>query len=853
MPDTQSKLEREELEKKARERRDALEILDLLSLPVDGDSKLPSVKPGHWIETQQKFKSNREDLQVVVVGGVERGTELARIPGTDVINEYTRRTSLPKGQTKTVDLNYFIPFSGKQDDPYDFSGTVSSQLKLRTELLSWPLMTPISQAPGTTPANELKDHEYQLCVLSPQPLGYEFLTVLDAVYWRGDDLMQDDRVRSYFVSLVKPVDNKYPFPTSMLTMTSMAVMVWDDVSVDSLSFDQQNAIVDWLHWGGQLIINGPNSWSRLQSSFLSPYLPATSAETAEFNSVDFAEISKTWVTRDREAPGKIEPLEIVGPSVSGLKFSLNERGGWLPGSGELVAESSVGRGRIVLTAFSLREPRINRWKYFSSFFSSGLLRRAPRTILLDAQTRSPYQTWAPPYSGRERDARMHSNLRILSRDLPLSNPDARSASTAPDATTLAESQNAKEVESQSEIQFNSPGDQQSDSREEVRWGGSSAAWNDFSGFSFEVLAALKSAAGIELPSRQTILYLLAGYLAILVPVNWVVFKLIGRLEYAWLAAPVLALLGVVVVTKVARLDIGFARRTTEISLLELHGAHPRGHLTQYIALYTSLSTNYAIEFPENGSVALPLGDIAHVRRRAVAEVRNLRTNYGRSDGVTLEPLTVYSNSTEMIHAEQMVNLEGSLLLGATSNGQDAVKNETGLNLKGAVMVRCASLGDIEVSWVGDLETGKSAPLVYTSPNSETVWDNWNRNLSTQLEKPLESRIGEESLWIGGLLRELVHKTPLVAGQTRLIAYTDDRPGDLKVTPSEDQFDGRCVVVAHLSPARLGDVKPDVLIMSRSGGVESVAGEEQGEVGSTQTDPTAPPTEAAEIEEFPRQN
>jgi hypothetical protein len=99
-----------------------------------------------------------------------------------------------------------------------------------------------------------------------------------------------------------------------------------------------------------------------------------------------------------------------------------------------------------------------------------------------------------------------------------------------------------------------------------------------------------------LPSRSTIVQLLAGYLICLVPLNYLLFRSMRRLELAWLAAPILALGAVVVVTKVAQLDIGFARRTTEIAVLELHEGHPRGHLTQYVALYTSLSTNYAIEF-----------------------------------------------------------------------------------------------------------------------------------------------------------------------------------------------------------------------------------------------------------------
>ena len=316
-PDGAEQLTREELEKRAREQRDSLEMSELLSLPTDSGTKILTAKPGHWIETRQQYKSNRDDLQVIAVGNVGRGKEPAIIPDTDIVNEATRRTSLPRGQAKTVDLQYFVPNSGKKTDLFDLGSAPSNQLNFRTELLTWPLQTPILQSPDIKPANELREYEFHLAVLSPQPLGYEFLSSLDAVYWRGEGLLDDERIRSYFVSLVKPENNNYAFPHSMLTMTSVAVVVWDDVSPDDLSSGQQVALVDWLHWGGELLISGPSSWSRLQNSFLSSYLPAASAEVVEFETSDFAELSSTWTTDDRSAPGESEPLTIMSPKIGG--------------------------------------------------------------------------------------------------------------------------------------------------------------------------------------------------------------------------------------------------------------------------------------------------------------------------------------------------------------------------------------------------------------------------------------------------------------------------------------------------------------------------------------------------------
>jgi hypothetical protein len=359
--------------------------------------------------------------------------------------------------------------------------------------------------------------------------------------------------------------------------------------------------------------------------------------------------------------------------------------------------------------------------------------------------------------------------------------------------------------------------------EAMAWGRGGSAWSDYSGLAYQAAATLRSAAGIDLPSRKTIVLLLAGYLICLVPLNWLVFRLMGRLEFAWMATPVLAVLAVGVVMRVARLDIGFARRTTEVSLLEIHGDYQRAHLTQYMALYSSLSTNYSLDFPENDSAALPLGNLARVQRRAVAETRTLRTNYGRSRGVTLEPLTVYSNSTEMVHAEQIVELGGGLVLGETADRSPALKNETGLDLKGVLIMRRSTGERVTVAFVGELPTGSSARLEFQSLEGSSFRTFWDSSPVTALsyvpaalpDKGQDTKFSSnDSLSVGGMLHEAVRKTPLMPGQTRLFGYTDDRIGGLEVQPAEDQFDGRCIVIAHLTPQALGDIRPDKNIMSR---------------------------------------
>ncbi len=111
------------------------------------------------------------------------------------------------------------------------------------------------------------------------------------------------------------------------------------------------------------------------------------------------------------------------------------------------------------------------------------------------------------------------------------------------------------------------------------------------------------------------------YLLILVPINYLVFRLLGRLEYAWLAVPLIAIGGAVWVARAARLDIGFARSQTEIALLELQPNYQRGHLSRVVAIYNSLSSTYDIEFKTIDGAAAPIWSGSSDSKRSGAVFR----------------------------------------------------------------------------------------------------------------------------------------------------------------------------------------------------------------------------------------
>ena len=92
---------------------------------------------------------------------------------------------------------------------------------------------------------------------------------------------------------------------------------------------------------------------------------------------------------------------------------------------------------------------------------------------------------------------------------------------------------------------------------------------------------MHEAAGVEVPGSSFVVLCLVAYLTTLVPLNWLVFRTLGRVEWAWIAAPIIAIAGTWVIVQRARLDIGFVRAHTEIGILEQQPEHPRAHLSRY--------------------------------------------------------------------------------------------------------------------------------------------------------------------------------------------------------------------------------------------------------------------------------
>ncbi len=235
----------------------------------------------------------------------------------------------------------------------------------------------------------------------------------------------------------------------------------------------------------------------------------------------------------------------------------------IEGADGLVASIPIGNGSVAMTMFPLSDDAFVRWRGFSSFINGAVLKHPPRTWVA-LQMEGEYK-WTGKWFGREGDPEMSTTVRLLTRD---GRRMSMMQKTRPSETEI----------SKQEVNSDGVGNRAR----------SVGSWNDESVLSSSAIDSLTAASGITVPKVGFIIKLLAGYLLVLVPLNWLVFRLIGRVEYAWVAVPVIAIIGATVVAKSVQLDIGFSRSETRLSCLELYEGYDRAHQTTYVSLYTSL-------------------------------------------------------------------------------------------------------------------------------------------------------------------------------------------------------------------------------------------------------------------------
>lgn len=872
----------DELEKKKKEKekpKEDFEFKPATIVPGDADETRSFVKPGHWVTVQHEIKANNFDFQA------ELHTRATDSAGAAIDIEHTpfqisssRPAILPKGQDKVFETTYFLPVIKQTDQLIPKSVWLQRELRARGGRL---VKEDVRQGTVAMPS-----YQYHFIVLSDEPSRFGYLKSLTAFTAPTGSEVDTDKLNYYRVHA--PKINKFaPLPSHALTWTSVAYVLWDDVGPQILTPAQQEALIDWLHFGGQLIISGPNSLEKLRGSYLDPFLPAKAGATIPVAQSSIDELNNFWSLKDARSGEKKTLNVLPGKPMLAVELTPLENSTAVPNTGNLVIERRVGAGRIAVTAFSLGDPRFLSWGSIDSFVNGAILRRPRRRF--EARDLMPETLFADYHPSLIKDSRLSSTLRFFSRDIDVfaTTKEGKFEAVAPttDAYPGLETQTDQNVNYGGFPRYSGvtgryrpsdiPRPTGGDVHPEVddwhlrgfrsSWRTSMAAWNDRSGAANAARQSLKDAAGISIPKGEFVLKVLAVYLAVLAPLNWLIFKLIGRVEWAWISAPLIAIIGTFAVVRLAQLDIGFARSMTEIAIIEAHGDYSRAHATRYSALYTSLSTSYDMEFEDDGSLALPFaaGEYQRGLHDSVYTVTMRRDKQLRLSG-----FLVPSNTTGTVHCEQLTDLGGAFsLVGSDATGWQ-IKNGSNFALKNTGVLRKTESGKYEGAWIGELRAKSSVPLKFEpTPDDQphlTQWDDVaeTKSYDVQVRELLRrldengdqkidrrearaesevlqefsridlsgseqgdgmldreelvrwsrlSRAGEVSL---GQLYELASKgLRLMPGEIRLIGLTADVLPGVKVQPAAAQETHRTMFLVHLRQGNLPVPQPDVNLLT----------------------------------------
>lgn len=793
------------------------------------------IKPGHWVAAVQRAKANNFDFQGLLASmPVDANGDPLEIEHTRFRLLLDRPASLPKGQTKYFESLFFLTRR-----PAD----VATTYQLRNRLSGYRTTnTAVETTVGGIP---MRPHEYYLVVLSADPSRYVDLPKLDSIAPQKSEFFDPSEdsgnlmaARYYYVVLDK-ADKNVALPSHPLAWSMIAHVVWDDINPQTLTKQQQQALLDWLHWGGQLIVSGPNSLDKLKGSFLEPFLPCASEEAATLSDAELQPINQYWSPEDDERQRRFSQTDkqsiriaktwrwnlIAGKSIPGVKLALAKEGRFVPQTGELVAERRIGAGRIVATGFPLTDASFRFWANRDNFFNACLLRRPGRKYVGNKATGEFAIQWTAPYERvRPNDPRLTTGLRYFTRDV---GHFELAASRSPAAPAVRPPLNTPPV-----VRGFPPGvfddtnflaEQWQNyvvdpAVDDSRFAGYQAdpfsgigGWSDSGGVSRESRDALRKAAGISIPPADFVLKALGVYLLVLVPLNWLVFWLLGRVEWAWIAAPVIAMIGAGAVIQQAQLDIGFARSQTEICVLEVQGSYARAHLTRYVALYTSLSSAYTLAFEDADAVALPFAaDLTYQRRPTDSFYQS---QLHRDEQMALRNVQVQSNSTEMVHGEQMLDLQGALTLSGDSQKGWRFENDSFLTLQGAAIIR--RNGDqYEAAYLGELVPGAQSSARFSGSAASPTWPKeWDES---PVLAPQGSQSARGEVRLHGLARLAATQLKLQEGDARLIAWSSEQLPGLQVLPSAAQKKSYTLIVAHLDrgvlppPSRDDNHRSDVV-------------------------------------------
>ncbi len=543
---------------------------------------LPYVKTNHWSTLLVDMQANLYDYEGVLQTSAEvNGRSQIKLLDMPHAMIFRREARMLKEQRVKFGMHLFLP-----------------ELRKKELLVELTRPDSIRADFGFTPSvQRLETHQMLIPILSPLPDPYANWNTMQATIPTSCDRIDGNRQeleKQRYYRLVLPQMEKPSLSSNPLTWTTTSHVVWDGLDPLMLNTEQRTAMIDWLYWGGQVVViaAGP-SLGMVQDSFLSPYLPATSSgQNVSLTELDLEVMSEQY--RPPIFPSEEDPtIELSGIRQTGRTIPprygppdalkpQDERPVYLAGlqpkpgatsiplgdpKGRLLGvEWRVGRGRVLMLAVNPNDPAFAKWKGMPTLVRRVILRRVEEEKTDGGNDHRIYRFLSGPDL---------TWVRYMTRDYG--------------ATLVPPPED--ETEPNSPLRHEPVG-----------------AWLDSrSGFPKMARQSLELASGITIPGSKFVLKVILAYLITLVPLNWLVCRYVfRRREWAWALVPFLALGFAVAVERAAAFDMGFDSDCSEIDVLELQGDYSRAHVSRFAALYSTGRDNYTISYPNDASaLALP--------------------------------------------------------------------------------------------------------------------------------------------------------------------------------------------------------------------------------------------------------
>ncbi|CAN5825156.1 hypothetical protein BH23PLA1_BH23PLA1_28580 [soil metagenome] len=737
---------------------------------------LPFIKPNHWVTMSQELEANLFDYQG------EFRTAPVRLLNMPQAVTFRADAKLLKGQAARLNFQVMLPRYSRQID---------------LELVRPGTLRPddATQAPLAA----LQPHQMLIAILARDSTSYGHWNRLQALIPATTDVgdaLAVDRRRYYRLATAQDPERPPNLSNHPLTWTTISHAIWDDLDPNALSLGQQQALIDWLHWGGQLVITGGASRTLTLvsdvESFLAPYLPGEpSGENVSMTAEDLEPLARdypppSWPSRE-DYEGEIS-FESFGPPGQGPVFEPRTPRRYLPSmpiqppkdrpvylaglrprtddavlihlgddSERLLGiERRVGRGRILMLGFDPMETTFTSWKGYDTFVRRFLLRR-------------PEDPWNP----RDPNPRMMlsgpdlSWVRYLGRDLGV-----EALASDPEQTT-GRGQPAPIVDDSATPQA------------------PVAAWLDSAQMPSLCRDALVKASGIEVPGSLFVLKVILAYVIALVPLNWLICRfLLRRRELAWAIVPVLALGFAVAIERAAAFDMGFDSACDEVDLLEIQPGYHRAHLSRFAAMYSTGRVRYTVSYPQDPTaLALPLNTKLSLAGEEVTECTWQSSPLAALIGFRVEP-----RSLSMLRAEQMVDLGGTITLDQDESGVEHLINGTNLELRDAVLIDTGTdaNADPRSTELGTIGPGSVLPIPLATGSGEVVS---NADAPEGAPDPKPDWIDLEPFL--DPLRSYRWNRPEDRGELRLVAWAREPQPGQELEPTVDRHRGFTLIVVHL--------------------------------------------------------